>query len=691
MKGRIPERNRFAVLFVLKHSRLPLPSAVMRGHIRERNRFAALLVLEHLRMPQLFAVMEERIRERKRFVALFVAKHSRSPVISAVMKGRIPERNLTSSSIERYILLRASRDLPSHPITSSGIEGYILLRASRGFIFIENRIRQLLWSGSFLYSVLLFRVEHVASPCVSLTTESSLIMEDHYLPEEFRTQVEPKSTETDVDAGPGGCGICCFHQERKRCLQPSQIMEGKTMPVGFVVKSSSIRASYGDTSELTLGKNLSAVPSVPRRSRSMRTCEDMNYFIRERNRFVVLFVMKHSRSPVISADMKGRIPERNRFAVLLVSEHSRIPLLSAVMKGPIRERKRFVALFVAKHSRSPVISAVMKGRIPERDRFAVLFVLKHLRVPLLSVDMKGRIWERNPSSAVFAQWVSLVPVTSSGTERYILLRASRDLPSHPITSSGIEGCILLRANTDLIFIENRIRRIPERDRFAVLFVLKHLRVPLLSAVMKGPIRERNPSSAVFAQRVSLVPVTSSGTERYILLRASRDLPSHPITSSGIEGYILLRANTDLIFIENRIRQLLWSGSFLYSVLLFRVEHVASPCVSLTSVINFVYPKVIVFHVVHRLQKLKAERPRNFAVPLVRLFVHSVFLGTLIPSNGRLSVFRGATSDLRTSRRVALSTIAEIHHWIYLSDRTTVSPIPLKSMAAANAPPGDGTV
>ncbi|CAG0896689.1 unnamed protein product [Cyprideis torosa] len=245
-------------------------------------------------------------------------------------------------------------------------------------------------------------------------------------------------------------------------------MEGKTMPVGFVVKSSSIRASYGDTSELTLGKNLSAVPPVPRRFRSMHTCEDMNYFIRERNRFVVLFVMKHSRSPVISADMKGRIRERNRFVAL--------------------------------------------------------FVLKHFRVPLLSAVMKGRMREINPSSAVFAQWVSLVPVTSSGTERYILLRASRDLPS--------EGKY-----------EPHFHR--KQD------------TPVISALMKGRMREINPSSAVFAQRASLVPVTSSGTERYILL----DLPSHPITSSGIEGYILLRASRDFIFIENRKHQLLLSAFF----------------------------------------------------------------------------------------------------------------------------------
>ncbi|CAG0907621.1 unnamed protein product [Cyprideis torosa] len=75
---------------------------------------------------------------------------------------------------------------------------------------------------------------------------------------------------------------CCFHQERTRCLQPSQIMEEKAMPVGFVVKSSSIHATYEDTSEVTLGRNLSAVPCVLRRFRGMNTCGRMNNLLRHR-------------------------------------------------------------------------------------------------------------------------------------------------------------------------------------------------------------------------------------------------------------------------------------------------------------------------------------------------------------------------------------------------------------------------
>ncbi|CAG0898936.1 unnamed protein product [Cyprideis torosa] len=146
--------------------------------------------------------------------------------------------------------------------------------------FHHNRLLGIPWN---------FRLEYFPAYCPfnDYRADSSLTMEDHQNLEEFRTRVEAKSTE----AGSGGYGIgedfhdgekdyfrqkYFFNQMQTRCLQPNKMMEKRVISVEFVMKSSRGQRNYGDTSELTQGKNPSAVPCVARAFRSMEPCRDMN-------------------------------------------------------------------------------------------------------------------------------------------------------------------------------------------------------------------------------------------------------------------------------------------------------------------------------------------------------------------------------------------------------------------------------
>ncbi|CAG0903102.1 unnamed protein product, partial [Cyprideis torosa] len=73
------------------------------------------------------------------------------------------------------------------------------------------------------------RKGHACGVCRKL----SVTMEDHQLLEECRTQVEPKSTETDVDAGSGEYGIVeDFHDDEKDLLSSEVLLppRAKEMP-----------------------------------------------------------------------------------------------------------------------------------------------------------------------------------------------------------------------------------------------------------------------------------------------------------------------------------------------------------------------------------------------------------------------------------------------------------------------------